>query len=127
MPEVSLGNRSVIAMISDQDTGLKTMYRYPNIIQSTTNISIPPDRDLFSALRDVVATWQAHSDEAPAWVACAEDPEMEAILAKHFTCPAGRPDEWEHVMADDGLSSVMVPVAEGLDPPQLLDGGDVPS
>ena len=58
MSDVALGNVSVIAMITDPDTGLRTKHKYSNITQSTTNMHIPADRDLFETLRDAVNLWR---------------------------------------------------------------------
>ena|SRR5437660_418703 len=123
MPDVALGNVSVIAMIGDPETGLRTKHRYTNIEQSTCNMHIPPDRDLFQSLRDVVNLWQDQSDEPPAWLEVPDDTEMEAVLRKHFGCGA-RPDDWENIVTGPPL---MVPVEDLITPsPAEVPSGTKP-
>jgi hypothetical protein len=36
-----------------------------------------------------------HSEEQPAWVHCPDKPGLEALLAEHYGCAVGRPDDVE--------------------------------
>lgn len=111
MPDIALGNISPISMITDPATGLRTKYRVDHIMQTTTFMHVPPDRDLFGVLRDVSNMWANESDSPPAWVDCTEDPELQSILCKHFSC-GPRPEDWENVMVGDVPS--LTPIADGL-------------
>lgn len=110
MPTIELGNVSVISMVTDPETGLQTRYRANHIDQSVTTMSIPPDRNLLGILQDATNLWSHQSDAPPAWVSCSEDPDLEAILQKHFGC-GGRPDEFEVIVTGPAL---LVPMESGI-------------
>jgi hypothetical protein len=38
--------------------------------------------------------WAMHSDEAPAWVE-SDDELLSALIADHYGCDIGRPDDWQ--------------------------------
>lgn len=110
MPTIELGNISVISMITDPNTGMRTKYRANHIDQSITHISIPPSWNLLETLGGVTNLWNSESDAPPAWVRCSEDPDLEGMLAKHFSCPVGQPDDWEIRITGEEL---LVPIADG--------------
>ena len=65
-----------------------------------TKVSIPECKSLEHMVCDVVhddgssntGLWRQHSAlDAPAWVCCDDNPELETAIAEHFGCPAGRP------------------------------------
>jgi hypothetical protein len=73
---------------------------------AVTMVHIPAHKSLAEALRDIThdegdphiggagtgGAWKAHSGaRSPSWVECEAWPELEAALAEHFGCPAGRP------------------------------------
>jgi hypothetical protein len=95
VPEVSLGNVSPIALITDPDTGLKTKGRWGNIQQSTCNMRVHED-DFFKSLGAVVNLWSHESDQPPAWVD-SDDPDLTAALRKHFGC-GGKPEDWQDII-----------------------------
>lgn len=65
-----------------------------------TMVSVPECKSLDHMVRDIAhddgspntGLWRQHSGrDIPTWVACDDSPELEAALADHFGCPAGRP------------------------------------
>ncbi len=91
MPRVYLGNPLPIfngRVVED-----------PNAI---TMVAVPDSKSLEHAVRDIAhddgtpnaGLWLSHSAKAaPSWVSCDESPELEAAIAEHFGCPAGRPSD----------------------------------
>jgi hypothetical protein len=89
MPRVYLGNPSPIfngRAVEDSN--------------AVTMVSIPDCKSLDDMVRDIghddgssnTGLWRQHSArDTPSWVACDENPELEAAIAGHFGCPAGRP------------------------------------
>jgi hypothetical protein len=123
VPSIALGNVSVISMVTDPETGLRTRYRANHIDQSITHMAIPPTWNLLETLTAVTNLWNSESDAPPAWLSCPEDPELESILQKHFNC-GGMPEEGFEVQItgepllvpmDTGIPNVEVS-AEGGEP-----------
>src|SRR5689334_4065676 len=74
-----------------------------------TTISIPDNYTLIEAVSSVVAqdgAWNHHSqgndpaDASPDWVESDNDA-LASLLAQHFECPIGRPEEWAESYGDD--------------------------
>ena len=67
-----------------------------------TMVHVPDLKSIRDAVRDIGhddgtpngGLWRSHSArDIPTWVSCDENPELEAAVAEHFGCPAGRPGE----------------------------------
>lgn len=111
MPTIELGNVSVISMVTDPETGMRTRYRANHIDQSITTMHIPTTWNLLEILSSVTNLWNSESDAPPAWVVCSEDQDLEGMLAKHFSCPTGRPDDFDVQISGESL---LVPMDEGI-------------
>lgn len=67
-----------------------------------TVVDVPDCKSIEHAVRDIGhddgtpngGLWRSHSaNDIPTWVSCETSPELEAAIAAHFGCPAGRPGE----------------------------------
>jgi hypothetical protein len=98
MPVVHLGNVAVREVIGADHDGAPIHRRHRG--QSTVDMVLPSDEERWTHDERVrTAThpdghWSQLSSQPPAWVACDEDPALEAALAEHWGCPQGRPDGW---------------------------------
>jgi hypothetical protein len=119
VPSIELGNVSMISMITDPATGVRTKYRANHVDQTITTINLPMGRDLLTALQEINAVWAAESDAPPAWVSCSDDPDLEALLKRHFSC-GDRPDDYEIVITGPSL---LVPMEEGVPNVQVSTEG----
>lgn len=59
---------------------------------------VPDDWNLgetFRTITDPGGIMAAHSSGVPAWVSCPDKPNLEALLAEHYGCAAGKPGDVE--------------------------------
>lgn len=79
-----------------------------------TTIVIPDNYTLLEAVSSVTAqdgAWNHHSqgndpaDVSPDWVE-SDDEALASLLAQHFECPVGRPEEWTESYGDDEPESL---------------------
>lgn len=60
----------------------------------STVVQLPDDTPLGEALLTITRLWALHSAEPAAWVA-SDSASLEALLAEHFDCEAGKPGDVE--------------------------------
>ena len=68
-----------------------------------TEIGVPngvPMPEAFVTVTARTGVWAAWSDGAPAWVEC-DNAAFAELLAAHWGCPIGRPDDWSISFEDD--------------------------
>lgn len=85
MPTVLLGNNAPL----DRGERLKGT--------AVTTVQVPDDATQAEVVAAITAgdgLWARHSEEAPAWVECAEDKDLADHLARVLDCPAKRPKTW---------------------------------
>jgi hypothetical protein len=51
--------------------------------------------EAFRTITDSGGVVVYHSDESPVWVHCAEKPGLTSLLAEHYECSVGKPDDVE--------------------------------
>jgi hypothetical protein len=99
MPTVTLGNVSVVQGFKpDEGINVVVLRRVKNVGNQETTFQLNevdgqdrPSRAMNLAL--LVRMWQEHSDKDPAWVDGNDRLTVE-LVADHFDCPIGRPDNW---------------------------------
>lgn len=87
MPTVRLGNTAALDQGRLMD-GLRV-----------TTFNIVDDDDTSTRLRTIAhadGLWPQLSMRPAAWVE-ADDPELQAVLAEHFGCPVGKPDDGDWI------------------------------
>lgn len=66
---------------------------------SVLTVNVPDEYSLsegFLAITNGNSVWVNHSyDDKPTWVRCEDSPGLEALLAEHFKCTVGVPDDLE--------------------------------
>jgi hypothetical protein len=100
VPTVLLGNQSVTEpykpdegtdetlIRSRADLGRRVTAMNLNEVDGDDN----PSRGM--NLTMAARLWAMHSDEAPAWVE-SDDELLSALIADHYGCDIGRPDDWQ--------------------------------
>jgi hypothetical protein len=61
-----------------------------------TQVGIPDGTTFSEGLRDIThedGVWVRHSSKPPAWVV-ADNKLFAEVLAEHYGCPVGRPEDW---------------------------------
>lgn len=113
MPQVRFGNTHAISKVphpDPDDNRLVTMH-YDHIKRTETHFDVPPhwvpaewpksprdwskDETFKSITDEANGVWVHHSAEAPAWVECADAPELAEALRGYYQCGA-KPDDWEN-------------------------------
>jgi hypothetical protein len=96
--EVLLGNPKAVHHVLDAEKGdgatKRTRLRAPRGEENVTRFSIPDDRSIAEAFREITdqqGAWQAHSDGDPSWVA-SDNEQLAALLGAQFGCDV-RPHE----------------------------------
>jgi len=91
---ILLGNTSVVEPFKpDPDTDVIEHRSREDLGNQVTTIT-PGGGKLAEVFAEIVALWQHHSPELPAWVKSA-DKDLEGLLARHFGCRTGRPQDWK--------------------------------
>lgn len=114
---VALGNVAPIEVKNTWEDGeLVSSERIPLGDRQVTSASVQ-EENLADAIATIIGQngfWNSHSDAPAAWVV-SDNKALEAVLADHFQCPAGEPEE--------GIDAWM-----GIEPPadvQEIAAGDV--
>lgn len=125
---VELGNQAPHEVQRDPD-GLSSVGVTPENTKAlggtrVTTVEFPDDTTLGEALVTITrkgGVWDYHSSEKPLWVA-SNSPEFEALLAVHFECDRGKPEDVEEthftVNGPPGVTDALdaVPPEEEPDP-----------
>lgn len=98
MARVLLGNHAAIETYRDDDDELA--HRPVDGGPRVTTYA-PPDEwplaEQFATLTARNGAWEHHSADPPAWVECDDRPTLAALIADHYGCPVGRPDDWDGI------------------------------
>lgn len=98
---VLLGNPAAKEASTNPTTGAIRWRRLDG--RRVTTVQIPDTYTLLEAVATITAqdgVWNNHSqgnnvdDYTPDWVA-SDNEALASLLASHFGCPVGRPDDWE--------------------------------
>jgi hypothetical protein len=95
MPVVEIGLKSAKESFRDE----RDLVQFRPVPDARVlEVRVPDDASTGEAFRSITDSGGVvayHTDEAPAWVHCEEKPGLASLLAEHFGCANGKPDDVE--------------------------------